>query len=290
MDVSMKKIRLSYAPLQNAGDLFNKDLVERLSGREVVNSKMYNADMIAIGGALVGAQYSGGRGRRMCQRALGLIYGNKPLYVWGSGFFRDDNESCFYRKNLQVCALRGQKTQEKLSRLMGKRYDVPLADAGLLAHLFVDEKIEKKYEIGLIPHMSQLEDEAIKRLLALEGVHLIDIRRTAKEVIDDIASCETVLSSSLHGLIFAAGQGLPLVGLSYDPKVSAFTEYIGSGPCMKLEDVTADQLIDSIDHAISQDGSQEDRLARAEKLKKLEKENVLVARRLLEEDTRREKA
>ncbi len=59
---------------------------------------------------------------------------------------------------------------------------------------------------------------------------------------------------------------------------------------MKLEDVTAEQLIDSIDHAVSQDGSQEDRLARAENLKKLEKENVLVARRLLEEDTRREKA
>ena len=209
MSSDMKKIKLSYAPLHNAGDLFNKDLVERLSGLEVVNSKMYNADMIAIGGALVGAQYSGGRGRRMCQRALGLIYGNKPLYVWGSGFFRDDNESGLYRKNLQVCALRGQKTQEKLSRLMGKRYDVPLADAGLLAHLFVDEKIEKKYEIGLIPHMSQLEDEAIKRLLALAGGHLIDIRRTAKEVIDDIASCETILSSSLHGLIFADSLHVP---------------------------------------------------------------------------------
>lgn len=56
----MKTIRLSYAPLYNAGDLFNKDLVEKLSGKEVVNSKMYNADMIAIGGALIGAQYSGG--------------------------------------------------------------------------------------------------------------------------------------------------------------------------------------------------------------------------------------
>lgn len=205
----MKTIKLSYAPLQNAGDLFNKDLVEKLSGKKVVNSKMYNADMIAIGGALIGAQYSGGLSRRMCQRALSVIYGNKPLYVWGSGFFRDDNDSPLYRKNLKVCALRGQKTQERLSRLTGVKYDVPLADAGLLADLFAQPQIGKKYEIGLIPHMSQLEDPAIKRLMAMDGVHLIDIRRTAKEVINDIAQCESVLSSSLHGLIFADSLHIP---------------------------------------------------------------------------------
>lgn len=205
----MKKIRLSYAPLYNAGDLFNKDLVERLSGKDVMNSKMYNADMIAIGGALIGTQYSGGRSRRLCQRALSLVYGNKPLYVWGSGFFYDNNDSGLYRRNLKVCALRGQKTREKLSGLTGECYDVPLADAGLLADLFVDTNIKKKNEIGLIPHMSQLEDEAIQRLLALDGVHLIDIRRTAKEVIDDIAACECILSSSLHGLIFADSLHVP---------------------------------------------------------------------------------
>lgn len=205
----MKTIKLSYAPLQNAGDLFNKDLVEKLSGKEVVNSKVYNADMIAIGGALIGAQYSGGLSRRMCQRALSVIYGNKPLYVWGSGFFRDDNDSALYRKNLKVCALRGQKTQEKLSRLTGVKYDVPLADAGLLADLFVDPDVQKEYEIGLIPHMSQLEDPAVKKLLERGGVQLIDIRRPAEEVIDDIAKCECILSSSLHGLIFADSLHIP---------------------------------------------------------------------------------
>ena len=205
----MKTIKLSYAPLYNAGDLFNKDLVEKLSGKEVLNSKMFNADMIAIGGALIGAQYSGGFSRRICQWVLGGIYGNKPLYVWGSGFFKDDNESPLYRKNLKVCALRGQKTQEKLSRLTGVKYDVPLADAGLLADMFADMQVEKKYEIGLIPHMSQLEDPAIKRILGMDGVHLIDIRRTAKQVIDDIAQCECILSSSLHGLIFADSLHIP---------------------------------------------------------------------------------
>ena len=132
--------------------------------------------------------------------------------------------------------------------------------------------------------------ERVAEQMAGVPYHIISSPMDSHLTIGIIARMRIMVSMRLHGLIFAAGQGLPLVGLSYDPKVSAFTEYIGSGPCMKLEDVTAEQLIDSIDHAVSQDGSQEDRLARAENLKKLEKENVLVARRLLEEDTRREKA
>jgi hypothetical protein len=205
----MNAIRLSYAPLQNAGDLLNKELVEKLSGREVVNAKMYNADMIAIGGALIGAQYSGGISRRLCQWALRYAYGNKPLYVWGSGFFREDNSSPLYRTNLKVCALRGRKTQEKLTSLTGEQYDVPLADAGLLADLFVEPNIPKEFEVGVIPHLSQLEDPAFRKMLDQESARLIDIRRSPKAVIDDIAKCECIISSSLHGLVFADSLHIP---------------------------------------------------------------------------------
>jgi len=93
--------------------------------------------------------------------------------------------------------------------LTGVEYNVPLADAGLLADMFVESPIAKEYEIGLIPHMSQLEDPAIKGLLRIPGVHLIDIRRSAQEVINDIVQCESILSSSLHGLIFADSLHIP---------------------------------------------------------------------------------
>lgn len=205
----MKPIKLSYAPINNAGDLFNKDLVEKLSGREVVNSKMYDADMIAIGGALIGAQYSHSLSRRLCQAGLRIVYGHKPLYVWGSGFFKNDNPNPLYRRNLKVCALRGELTRSRLSSLTGESYDVPLADAGLLADMFVSKNIEKKYEIGVVPHMSQKNDEVFLKLLAEKNMHLIDIQRSPKEVIDDIAGCECILSSSLHGLIFADSLHIP---------------------------------------------------------------------------------
>ena len=51
----MKEIRLAYAPLKNAGDMLNVNLIEKLSGKRVIRSKVYNADMMAIGGAIIGA-------------------------------------------------------------------------------------------------------------------------------------------------------------------------------------------------------------------------------------------
>lgn len=206
----MKKIRLTYAPLQNAGDLMNKDLVERLSGKQVVCSKVHNADMMAIGGALVGVQYGKTLSRRICQRLLRLIYRNKPLYVWGSGFFRDDNDNPMSRENLKVCALRGAKTKERLEMLTGKIYDVPLADAGLLSNLYVEEAPEKEYEVGIIPHFSQKDEPRFQELKnSFSSACIIDIQQEPSAVIRQIARCRYILSSSLHGLIFADGLGVP---------------------------------------------------------------------------------
>ncbi len=232
----MKGIRLAYPDLQNAGDVLNVELIERLSGKKVLRSKVYNADMFAIGGALFGAQYSPGTTRRILQTTLGLIYGNKPLYVWGSGFLYGDNPNKMYRKNLKICALRGEKTRQKLSTLTGQNYDVPLADAGLLADMFIDSMPDKKYEIGLIPHFSQQNEMHMVNLSKKENVYFIDIRNTPRQVIREIAECEYVLSSSLHGLIFADSLHVPSLHIGGE------TELMGGN--FKFEDYYSSYGID----------------------------------------------
>ena len=53
----MKEIRVAYSDLYNAGDLMNVDIIEKVGNCKIKRSKTFCADMIAIGGALVGHQY-----------------------------------------------------------------------------------------------------------------------------------------------------------------------------------------------------------------------------------------
>ena len=210
----MKKIKLSYSNEYNAGDLLNIGLVEKLGECRVERSKVYNADLLAIGGAIFGAQYSNNLSRKICQKALELLYGNKPLFIWGSGFLYSNNENELYRKNLHVCALRGDLTRQKLAGLTGQSYEnVPLADAGLLVDLLLTNEVEKKYRIGVVPHFSQKNDPIFDRVYSDEHYHFIDIQRDPKSVAEDIASCEYIVSSSLHGLVFADSLHVPSLHL-----------------------------------------------------------------------------
>lgn len=256
----MKEINLCYADMYNAGDLLNKDLVEKLSGKQVKRCKTYNADMIAIGGALFGLQYSNEAKRKFLQKLLSIVIKNKPLYVWGSGFLFNNSNNVFYRTNLKVCALRGKKTKEKLETITGKIYDVPLADAGLLIDMFLDEEIEKVYEMGVIPHMSQKNEAAFLDLCKKDGVHMIDIMQTPQQVIKEIAQCKCIVSSSLHGLIFADSLHIPsmhvlgekeLMGgrFKFDDYYSSFDVIDKARPlseyCPTVEDVINNYEIDS---------------------------------------------
>ena len=93
---------------------------------------------------------------------------------------------------------------------------------------------------------------------------------------------EIVVSMRLHALIFAAGQGIPLAGVVYDPKVSAFLRYIGQELFTDLDALTEENLRDMIDRAAAQASHPEAQAAAVERLQAMERKNVETARRLLE--------
>ena len=70
-------------------------------------------------------------------------------------------------------------------------------------------------------------------------------------IIGVLARMRVVVSMRLHALIFAAGQGVPLVGIVYDPKVSAFLKYIGQDLYQELSNLDEAQLCAQIDQAAS---------------------------------------
>lgn len=81
-----------------------------------------------------------------------------------------------------------------------------------------------------------------ERLAELEPAKIIspDAPRLAMGI---IAKMRLVVSMRLHGLVFAAAQAVPAVGIAYDPKVSGFAEYSGYIDCLELKELCGDELI-----------------------------------------------
>lgn len=77
--------------------------------------------------------------------------------------------------------------------------------------------------------------------------HAVRIRQPIETTIGILARMKTVVGIRLHSLMFSAGQGVPVVGMSYDIKVDGFLKYIGSRTCLQLSSVRADELCRLID-------------------------------------------
>ena len=69
----------------------------------------------------------------------------------------------------------------------------------------------------------------------------------------------------------------------YDPKVSSFLRYIGQENFTDLEDLTLENLQAMVDRAAAQAGDKAAQAEAVRKLRELERGNVDIARRLLEE-------
>ncbi|MGM9668719.1 MAG: polysaccharide pyruvyl transferase CsaB [Faecousia sp.] len=87
-----------------------------------------------------------------------------------------------------------------------------------------------------------------------------------------------VVAMRLHALIFAAGSGVPMAGISYDPKVSDFLEYLGQSHYVPVESLTCEALCRCIDEAIADRDAVEENVAR---LRVLAAQNGELARKLL---------
>ena len=141
---------------------------------------------------------------------------------------------------------------------------------------------------GLTPVFAAVEKhlDPVAGRLAAAGLdiphYFLDDAGSAGTIIGALSRMQAVVSMRLHALIFAAGQGIPLAGVVYDPKVSAFLRYIGQENFLDLDALTADALKAMIDRMVSSPISPDEQAAAVQKLRQIEQVNVDTARRLLE--------
>jgi hypothetical protein len=137
---------------------------------------------------------------------------SSPALVLGSGLLGSSVR--VHLPNAVVLAVRGPLTAERLT-CSGS---FVLGDLGLLAaDLVAEAQTAKQWRVVSIPHYS---DRQAPHFMSLShhlrsDSKIIDVQSdTIESIVRNIAASDLVVSSSLHGLVVAAGLGVPAVWIA----------------------------------------------------------------------------
>lgn len=107
-----------------------------------------------------------------------------------------------------------------------------------------------------------VRDRAISRAVAdAAGGSVVDAE-TPQDLLALVGAAEVVLASRLHALVFAAAQGVPAVGLEYDPKIPGFTKGLGLTGLLPI-DASGPQVAQALARAWDDRAQQRARLQEA---------------------------
>lgn len=96
-----------------------------------------------------------------------------------------------------------------------------LFDAVSLGHEIRRFAAERRAAVAVFP-FDRLRDRAISDAVAFAAGGRLVEAASPQDLLGLVGAMDLVVGIRLHALVFAASQGVPAVGLSYDPKVSAF--------------------------------------------------------------------
>jgi pyruvyltransferase len=202
--------------LRNFGDTLNSELIRLITGNEptIVNNSFTNPENETI---------------YMCIGSV-LGWADKNTIIWGTGKMSETDNTMFHEKPKKICAVRGKLTRDELIK---RGYACPkiYGDPALLMPNFYKPKMDKKYDLSIIPH--HIDKELIPILKKqFKKAHFIDITGDIYQVIDEICASERIASSALHGLICADAYDIPNIWIQLSDKVLGkgfkFRDYFSS--------------------------------------------------------------
>ncbi len=104
---------------------------------------------------------------------------------------------------------------------------------------------ELGFQVVFIPFHYGEDNKCIMKIKSImqNSAYSVDGRHSAGQVLDIIGQVDLVVGVRLHSLIFSAIQGVPLVGISYDPKIDGFLSRLNMKAVGNVEDVELSDLL-----------------------------------------------
>lgn len=120
-----------------------------------------------------------------------------------------------------------------------------------LAEGLVKASAEQPLHVHFLPFHHSADNEASRYVMQKMGRRIEDnggsvtIREDALhplQMLREVSQCQALIGMRLHSLIYAAGQRVPLMGVSYDPKIDHFLERVACKPVGKTDTLEADKV------------------------------------------------
>lgn len=185
-----------YNKVRNLGDAITAPLLDRILGLVPVTVPRMHPHLLATGSI--------------------FFMANENSHIWGSGIL-DPAMNLDKVDPSKIHAVRGYETLKILRRRFSGLGDLPFGDPGILIDRLVPEHRWKTtiHEAAVVPNHASFEHRAFDRFRANKEITLVDMRGASLEALEQIAASRTVISQSLHGLVFATALGKPSVWISH---------------------------------------------------------------------------
>ena len=183
----------------NFGDSINYDLISFISHKKIEWVPYnYNQEYYMATGSII------------------HLATNKST-IWGSGLI--SSSACPLQTPKKILAVRGPLTRKKLLDLNIECPHV-YGDPALLLPKYYMPKIEKKYDLGIIPHYIDKKNNFFNQKFN-DSIKIIDIeQKETLNFIDQVLQCKRIISSTLHGIIIADAYNIPVSRVIFSNKIS----------------------------------------------------------------------
>lgn len=181
----------------NFGDDINLPLVETLTGLKAIPYKFTfgtrSKDVFLIIGSII------------------EDYSLPNAVIWGAGLIDVPKRKITLPR--KVCAVRGPLTRAELLK-QGIACPEVYGDPAILLPAIYRPAVSKKFRLGIIPHVKDKQLPAVQELvqkLPPGSATVIDMEKYGhwRLLLDRLCECETIISSSLHGVVLADAYQIP---------------------------------------------------------------------------------
>ncbi|NPV90690.1 MAG: polysaccharide pyruvyl transferase CsaB [Firmicutes bacterium] len=141
------------------------------------------------------------------------------------------------------------------------------------------------WEVVFLPFHHPDDVQASLEVAAMmkRGSRVMEERFTASALLEQVGGLSLLIGMRLHSLIFAAVNGVPMLGISYDPKVDSFLAGIGRAPVGSVNDLLMRDMFSRLEQMLGRLDQERDYvLSQAEALRERANQTARLALKLLD--------